>query len=174
MLSDKHIRILVDYDNFKEVFPGVDLAGGACFFLWDRDHLGPCKVTNVSGDSRDTAIRDLDEYDTFIRSNKALAIVNKVNSLSYDRHLNEVVYSRIPFGIPTTYTPYKVVWDRTEPMKMIGFILPNEGSSEPLQSFAVSVDEVEQKTGLDFFSMLPKEQQEALESSITIDAWKWQ
>ena len=105
MLSDKHIRILVDYDNFKEVFPGVDLAGGACFFLWDRDHLGPCKVTNVSGDSRDTAIRDLDEYDTFIRSNKALAIVNKVNSLSYDRHLNEVVYSRIPFGIPTTYTP---------------------------------------------------------------------
>jgi endonuclease G len=38
----------------------------------------------------------------------------------------------------------------------------------------VSVDEVEQKTGLDFFSMLPKEQQEALESNITIDAWKWQ
>ena len=74
--------------------------------------------------------------------------------------------------VPEAY--YKVVWDRTEPMKMIGFILPNKGSSEPLQSFVVSVDEVEQKTGLDFFSMLPKEQQEALESNITIDAWKWQ
>jgi endonuclease G len=73
--------------------------------------------------------------------------------------------------VPEAY--YKVVWDRTEPMKMIGFILPNKGSSEPLQSFVVSVDEVEQKTGLDFFSMLPKEQQEALESNITIDAWKW-
>ena len=74
--------------------------------------------------------------------------------------------------VPEAY--YKVVWDRTEPMKMIGFILPNKGSSEPLQSFVVSVDEVERKTGLDFFSMLPKEQQEDLESSITIDAWKWQ
>ena len=74
--------------------------------------------------------------------------------------------------VPEAY--YKVVWDRTEPMKMIGFILPNKGSSEPLQSFVVSVDEVEQKTGLDFFSLLPEEQQAALESNITIDAWKWQ
>jgi len=74
--------------------------------------------------------------------------------------------------VPEAY--YKVVWDRTEPMKMIGFVLPNEGSSKSLQSFAVSVDKVEELTGLDFFSVLPKEQQEALESNITIDAWKWQ
>jgi endonuclease G len=73
--------------------------------------------------------------------------------------------------VPGSY--YKVVWDRTPPEKMIGFILPNEGSTKSLQSFAVTVDEVELKTGLDFFSMLPKEQQEALESNITIDAWKW-
>jgi hypothetical protein len=105
MLSDKHIRKLVDYDNFKEVFPGVDLAGGACFFLWDRDNPGSCEVTNVSGDIRNTAIRELDEYDTFIRSNQAVNIVNKVNALNYKKHLSDVVYSRLPFGIPTTYTP---------------------------------------------------------------------
>lgn len=105
MLSDKHIRKLVDYDNFKEVFPGVDLAGGACFFLWDRDNSGLCEVTNVSGDVRDTAVRELDEYDIFIRSNQALNIVNKVNSLKYKKHLSDVVYSRLPFGISTTYTP---------------------------------------------------------------------
>lgn len=73
--------------------------------------------------------------------------------------------------VPKYY--YKVVWDRTPPEKMIGFIVPNAGSTKPLQSFATTVDEVELKTGLDFFSMLPKEQQEALESNITIDAWKW-
>lgn len=105
MLSDKHIRKLVDYDNFKEVFPGVDLAGGACFFLWNRDNPGLCEVTNVSGDVRNTAVRELDEYDTFIRSNQALTIVNKVNALKYKKHLSDVVYSRMPFGIPTTYTP---------------------------------------------------------------------
>ena len=105
MLSDKHIRKLVDYDNFKEVFPGVDLAGGACFFLWDRDNPGSCEVTNISGGIRNTAIRELDEYDTFIRSNQAISIVKKVNSMNYKKHLSDVVYSRLPFGIPTTYTP---------------------------------------------------------------------
>ena len=74
--------------------------------------------------------------------------------------------------VPEAY--YKIVWDRTEPMKMIGFVVPNEGSSKPLQSFVVTVDKIEQLTGLDFFSMLPKEQQEALESTITINAWQWQ
>ena len=58
-------------------------------------------------------------------------------------------------------------------MKMIGFVLPNEGSSEPLQSFAVTVDAVEAATGLDFFSEIPQPQQEQLESMITIDAWDW-
>ena len=105
MLSDKHIRKLVDYDNFKEVFPGVDLAGGACFFLWDRDNPGSCEVTNISGGIRNTAIRELDEYDTFIRSNQAISIVKKVNSMNYKKYLSDVVYSRLPFGIPTTYTP---------------------------------------------------------------------
>ena len=74
--------------------------------------------------------------------------------------------------VPGSY--YKVVWDRTPPEKMIGFILPNAGSSKSLQSFAVTVDAVEAATGLDFFSELPKEQQEALERTITINAWKWQ
>lgn len=74
--------------------------------------------------------------------------------------------------VPERY--YKVVWDRTSPEKAIGFILPNEGSSKRLQDFAVSVDEVERVTGLDFFNLLPQPQQEALESTITINAWKWQ
>ena len=105
MLSDKRIRKLVDYDNFKEVFPGVDLAGGACFFLWDRDTPGTCEVTNVSGNKRNSTVRELDEYETFIRSNQAVAIVNRIRKLNYKKHLNEIVYSRLPFGIPTTYEP---------------------------------------------------------------------
>ncbi len=74
--------------------------------------------------------------------------------------------------VPERY--YKVVWDRTPPEKMIGFILPNAGSSNSLQSYAVTVDAVEAATGLDFFSEIPQPQQEQLESTITINAWKWQ
>lgn len=105
MLSDRHIRQLVDYENFRDVFPGVDLAGGACYFLWDRDNEGDCAVTNFNGGNSDTAIRGLNEFEIFIRSNRALNIIHKIQSLGYPRHLDSVVSSRLPFGITTTYTP---------------------------------------------------------------------
>ena len=73
--------------------------------------------------------------------------------------------------VPTHY--YKVVYDPTPPRKMIGFILPNRAAGEPLRFFAVTVDAVERVTGLDFFSLLPKERQEKLESTLTIPAWNW-
>lgn len=74
--------------------------------------------------------------------------------------------------VPSAF--YKVIWDRTPPEKMLGFVLPNEGSNRTLKDFAVTVDAVEQLTGLNFFSELPTEKQEDLESTITINAWKWQ
>ena len=73
--------------------------------------------------------------------------------------------------VPTHY--YKVVYDRTPPEKMIGFILPNDGSDRPLQDFAVTVDAVEEATGLNFFSTVPQPKQEQLESTITVEDWRW-
>ena len=72
--------------------------------------------------------------------------------------------------VPTHY--YKVIFDLTPPQKMIGFILPNEGSDRPLEDFAVTVDVVEKATGLDFFSTLPQAVQKRLESTITVSAWE--
>lgn len=105
MLGDRHIRELVDYENFRDVFPGVDLAGGACYFLWNRDNAGPCKVTNVAGEKKSTDVRQLDEYSTFIRNNQAVDIVHKVAAHSGKKRLSDRVSSRLPFGIPTTYKP---------------------------------------------------------------------
>ncbi|MSS82138.1 restriction endonuclease [Acidaminococcus fermentans] len=104
MLSDKRIRKLVDYENFKDIFPGVDLAGGACYFLWDRDNPGTCEVTNFSKDEPTVAIRNLDEYEVFIRQNKAVEIVKKVTSQN-KKFLSDRVSSRKPFGLPTNYKP---------------------------------------------------------------------
>ena len=68
---------------------------------------------------------------------------------------------------------YKVIFDLSPPQKIIGFILPNQGSKVDLRTFAVTVDAVEEATELDFFSILPKEIQEKLESTITVNAWDW-
>lgn len=104
MLSDQHIRQLVDFENFKDVFPGVDLAGGACYFLWDRDNQGKCLVTNYRESGSIVAERYMNEFDVFIRQNLAVEIVKKIKG-KYSVFLNSVVSSRKPFGLPTNYKP---------------------------------------------------------------------
>ena len=104
MLKDKHVRKLVDYENFKDVFPGVDLAGGACYFLWERDNPGICSVSNFMNKRLSTVDRYLDEYEIFIRQNLAVDIVKKVTS-QYRTFLSERVSARKPFGLPTNYVP---------------------------------------------------------------------
>ncbi len=69
---------------------------------------------------------------------------------------------------------YKVILDYTEPdIKGIGFILPNAASSESLQKFAVSIDSVENFTGIDFFPLLPDEQEKIIEKKLCIPCWTW-
>ena len=45
MLTDDRVRSIDDYLSASDVFPGVGLKGGVCYFLWDRDNPGPCRVT---------------------------------------------------------------------------------------------------------------------------------
>jgi site-specific DNA-methyltransferase (adenine-specific) len=79
MLSDKRVRELVDFPESREVFDGVDIAGGVSYFLWDSDWHGPCAVTTVSaGVVGSTVRRDLDEYDILVRSNEAVSILHRV------------------------------------------------------------------------------------------------
>ncbi|GAG11098.1 unnamed protein product [marine sediment metagenome] len=67
---------------------------------------------------------------------------------------------------------YKVILDFKEPeIKAIGFILPNEQISLPLSDFAVSIDQVEQTTGIDFFQLLPDGIEESIESTVTLPLW---
>lgn len=100
MLSDKRISHIVDFTDSKDCFPsGVDIPGGICYFLWSRDYSGTCEVTNIFKDGRViVSDRQLDEYDTFIRSNSALPIVRKALSKD-EKNLSEMVSSRRPFGL---------------------------------------------------------------------------
>jgi len=101
MLSDGRIRKLVDYPNASEVFPGIALRGGVCYFVWDRDHPGESEYTSISGNVKNTAIRKLDEYPVFIRWNQALKIVEKVSNKK-EESLSGIVSGVSPFGIPTS------------------------------------------------------------------------
>lgn len=105
MLNDKHIVELVDYPDSKECFPGVDIAGGICYFLWNRDHPSElCKVVSVASSERSTSERKLNEHPTFIRDAKAVEIVRKITSYG-GKPMSEQVSSRKPFGLATNAKP---------------------------------------------------------------------
>ena len=109
MLNDDRIRRLVDYENSSEVFPGVDIAGGICYFLWDRDHPGLCEISNQYENGRVTSERKLNEFEYFIRHSQAVPILRKVSNrfdLQSD-NLSNVISSRKPFGMATNYKPKK-------------------------------------------------------------------
>jgi endonuclease G, mitochondrial len=75
-------------------------------------------------------------------------------------------------SVPKYY--YKVILDYEEPdIKGIGFILPNAGSVDPLQNFAVTIDSVEKVTGLDFYPALPDSQEKLIEKTLCIKCWSW-
>lgn len=75
-------------------------------------------------------------------------------------------------AVPNYY--YKVILDYRNPeIKAIGFILPNASSSAPLQDFAVSIDKVEQLTGINFFHLLPDKEEDKLEASTCSSCWTW-
>ena len=98
MLTDNRIRVLVDFPNAKDCFPQSSIGGGVCYFLWDRDNSGLCKITNVSANKKNTMTRKLDEYEVFVRYNDAVSILQKV-SAKKERKFSELCSSLSPFGI---------------------------------------------------------------------------
>jgi site-specific DNA-methyltransferase (adenine-specific) len=81
MLADDRVRSIDDYLTASDVFPGVGLKGGVCYFLWDRDNPGTCRVTTYyKNEPPSTATRPLLEKgaDVFIRFNEGLSILKKV------------------------------------------------------------------------------------------------
>ncbi len=116
MLADDRLRSIDDYLSASDVFPGVGLKGGVCYFVWDRDNPGLCQVTTHFKDwPVSTASRPLLErgVDVFIRFNEGLSILKKVAavengkpgslSLPESKRFDRLVSSRKPFGLETTF-----------------------------------------------------------------------
>lgn len=105
MLHDNRIRQIVDFPEAIDCFPGVQIKGGVCYFLWDRDNTGDVKVlTSRKGEIVSEMTRPLleENCETFIRYNEAISILKKVQSHG-EPLLKVKVSTRKPFGLETTY-----------------------------------------------------------------------
>lgn len=121
MLGDARLRVIEDFPDSNDVFPGTQIKGGICFFLWNREKSGKVKVTtHDKGTIRESVERPLLEpgADVFIRYNEALPILKKViaketnqdyklDSLSIDLPENKkfmrFVSSIGAFGLDSTF-----------------------------------------------------------------------
>jgi site-specific DNA-methyltransferase (adenine-specific) len=106
MLNDKHIQKIVDFEDSSEVFPGVSVAGGICYFLWDKVYQGPCEIVNMHGGVDASSVRALDEFDVFVRHSQAVPIIRKMMGKN-ERRMQEQVSSYKPFGLRTYVQPQK-------------------------------------------------------------------
>jgi site-specific DNA-methyltransferase (adenine-specific) len=101
MLNNDNITTLVDFPKSRECFPGVDIAGGVCYFLWERDNKGDCNIISNQGGISLERKRKLNEFKILIRDNIGIDIIHKVLSKG-EKKMSETVYPISPFGIPTS------------------------------------------------------------------------
>lgn len=110
MLNDNRIRIIHDFLDAGECFPGVEIKGGVCYFLWDRDNKGNCTVNTHKGHNIISSVeRPLLEEGctTFIRYNEAISILKKVQALQ-EFTMDTQISSRKPFGFATDFSGYEL------------------------------------------------------------------
>jgi site-specific DNA-methyltransferase (adenine-specific) len=117
MLTDDRLRSIEDYLSASDVFQGgMGGKGGVCYFLWDRDNPGKCKVSTHFKDwPVSTATRPLLEKgaDVFIRFNEGLSILKKVAAvetgssksleLPESKMFMQMVSSIGAFGLESTF-----------------------------------------------------------------------
>ena len=103
MLNSGHVRSLTDFPDSGDAFPGVQIKGGICYFLWDNAYNGTCDVTRIAGGVEHIQRnRLLGEFDVFVRDERALEILRKVLSKKEPSVL-DLVSGDTPFGIATNF-----------------------------------------------------------------------
>lgn len=105
MLEDPRISELHDFPIGADCFPGTRIAGGVCYFVWNRDKKSDCLVCSHKGDEiTSKMVRPLleDGAETFIRLNEAVTILRKV-AAKKETSFSTIVSARKPFGLPSDF-----------------------------------------------------------------------
>lgn len=120
MLNDEKLSIIHDFPETSDCFSNLNIRGGVCYFLWDKNHAGDCTVYNhKNGEIIDKSTRPLleDGAKSFIRFNKSINILKKVKSKN-EKTMDELVSPRKPFGLATNFKEFKETSDDENNIKL--------------------------------------------------------
>ena len=131
MITCGNIAYLNNTTNSRLLFPTVEIKGGVCYYLYDKNHKGACRyVYNNNGDiAIQTVI--LDRFDILIRDPRIANIVEKVYSQTKRESVasvDTILSGDTPFGIPTNVmdsakNPFKVYEKETNEHDVIVYYL---------------------------------------------------
>lgn len=141
---------------------------------YDRGHLCPAAAMTISQEAMDESfyLSNMSPQNGSFNRGKWKSLETQVRKWVEEEQKLHVVSGPIfedniaKIGANKVTVPgyyYKVIYDPTEAQKMIAFILPNQKLSAPLNEYVVAVDDVEARTGIDFFSALPDKAEKVLE-----------
>ena len=111
MLKDDKIAELHDFPDTSDCFPGINIRGGVCYFLWEKEHKGDCKIITHKGNEVGIPMkRPLLEkgLNIFVRYNESISILKKVQKFN-EKPFNQIVSARKPFGLPTNFADFKKI-----------------------------------------------------------------
>lgn len=132
MLNDRHIQQLDDFLHPEEVFPDTNNRGGVCFFLRNKSYNNIRDkvrvISHISGLKKDITIRNLRTRDLniFIRSQKAVDILNKVIPNDETPTMSSYISSRKPFGLDGGF------------INSTNFAQSSDGLTEPITCYGKS------------------------------------
>ena len=109
MIEDKSFKQLHDFPETSDCFPGLNIRGGVCYFLWEKDYDGPCDIYNHKQEtiiSQSKRFLKEEGLYTFIRYNDAISILNKIRKFG-EPTFGSRVSSRKPFGLESNFRGYK-------------------------------------------------------------------
>jgi site-specific DNA-methyltransferase (adenine-specific) len=108
MLTSGNLRELVDYQKASDVFPSVKLMGGVSYFLHDKTHHGPCRVSYIRGEETiGPHLRDLSEHDVLVRDFRSLKILRKILKKG-DPSITEILSVDKEFGWTSNFTDFDI------------------------------------------------------------------
>ena len=103
MLNRAGIKSLFVYPDAREVFDNVEIKGGICYYLYDKNHAGRCTYTLSQAGKKSVSTRILNELEVLVRDPQVAEIVKKVMDKLEDKSavVASIISGDTPFGIPT-------------------------------------------------------------------------
>lgn len=127
LTTEQHVKEIHDFPNASDCFSGVEIKGGVCYFLWEKDYVGDCKFVNHSGNlvlSESSRPLIEDKCETVIRNNNAISILHKVLK-KHEASFSDMMGTLWPFTVKSSFDT--LTSTKQEENDIFAYVMKNKG-----------------------------------------------